>query len=425
MCKPFWRDKTLDKTKQTKKKDKTMQTKKITIAIVVILLIAYGAFSVYQLIRNPTDVFMIENGKVALEEEAVGYVIREEQVVQGKNYKNGMVPIKAEGQRAAKNEPIFRYYSSGEEELIKKIEELDQKIDEAQASEDTTFFPSDIKVLDKEIETKLDEISKLNNLQKIEEYKKSIDKAIAKKTEIIGKNSSSNTIKKLIEERSSYEAKLNSGSESITAPESGMVSYKVDGLEKVLTPNDFSTLTKEFLDGLNLKTGQVIATNSESGKIVNNYICYIATILPQEKVHDIKQDSKVTIRLSSSKEVEAKVVFYQEQDQNVLAVFQISQAVEELINYRKISFDIIYWSFSGLKVPNSAIIQENNLSYVVRNRAGYLDKILVEVKKNNNTYSIIDSYDTDELKELGFTLSEIRKMKSISLYDEILTHPSS
>ncbi len=425
MCKPFWRDKTLDKTKQTKKKDKTMQTKKITIAIVVILLIAYGVFSVYQLIRNPTDVFMIENGKVALEEEAVGYVIREEQVVQGKNYKNGMVPIKAEGQRAAKNEPIFRYYSSGEEELIKKIEELDQKIDEAQASENTTVFPSDIKVLDKEIETKLEEISKLNNLQKIEEYKKSIDKAIAKKTEIIGKNSSSNTMKKLIEERSSYETKLNSGSESITAPESGMVSYKVDGLEKVLTPNDFSTLNKDFLEGLNLKTGQVIATNSESGKIVNNYICYIATILPQEKVHDIKQDSKVTIRLSSSKEVEAKVVFYQEQDENVLAVFQISQAVEELINYRKISFDIIYWSFSGLKVPNSAIIQENNLSYVVRNRAGYLDKILVEVKKNNNTYSIIDSYDTDELKELGFTSSEIRKMKSISLYDEILTHPSS
>lgn len=415
----------MDKTKQTKKKDKTMQTKKITIAIVVILLIAYGVFSVYQLIRNPTDVFMIENGKVALEEEAVGYVIREEQVVQGKNYKNGMVPIKAEGQRAAKNEPIFRYYSSGEEELIKKIEELDQKIDEAQASENTTVFPSDIKVLDKEIETKLEEISKLNNLQKIEEYKKSIDKAIAKKTEIIGKNSSSNTMKKLIEERSSYETKLNSGSESITAPESGMVSYKVDGLEKVLTPNDFSTLNKDFLEGLNLKTGQVIATNSESGKIVNNYICYIATILPQEKVHDIKQDSKVTIRLSSSKEVEAKVVFYQEQDENVLAVFQISQAVEELINYRKISFDIIYWSFSGLKVPNSAIIQENNLSYVVRNRAGYLDKILVEVKKNNNTYSIIDSYDTDELKELGFTSSEIRKMKSISLYDEILTHPSS
>lgn len=415
----------MDKTKQTKKKDKTMQTKKITIAIVVILLIAYGVFSVYQLIRNPTDVFMIENGKVALEEEAVGYVIREEQVVQGKNYKNGMVPIKAEGQRAAKNEPIFRYYSSGEEELIKKIEELDQKIDEAQASENTTVFPSDIKVLDKEIETKLEEISKLNNLQKIEEYKKSIDKAIAKKTEIIGKNSSSNTMKKLIEERSSYETKLNSGSESITAPESGMVSYKVDGLEKVLTPNDFSTLNKDFLEGLNLKTGQVIATNSESGKIVNNYICYIATILPQEKVHDIKQDSKVTIRLSSSKEVEAKVVFYQEQGENVLAVFQISQAVEELINYRKISFDIIYWSFSGLKVPNSAIIQENNLSYVVRNRAGYLDKILVEVKKNNNTYSIIDSYDTDELKELGFTSSEIRKMKSISLYDEILTHPSS
>ena len=43
-----------------------------------------------------------------------------------------MVQIKTEGEKCAKDENIFRYYTTGEEELIKKIQELDEQIDEAQ-----------------------------------------------------------------------------------------------------------------------------------------------------------------------------------------------------------------------------------------------------------------------------------------------------
>ena len=32
-------------------------------------------------------------------------------------------------------------------------------------------------------------------------------------------------------------------------------------------------------------------------------------------------------------------------------------------------------------MPNSAIVEQEGLKYVVRNRAGYLSKILVNVKK--------------------------------------------
>lgn len=38
--------------------------------------------------------------------------------------------IKAEGEKVAKGEAIFRYYSNKEDNLTKKIEELDTKIDE-------------------------------------------------------------------------------------------------------------------------------------------------------------------------------------------------------------------------------------------------------------------------------------------------------
>ena len=66
----------------------------------------------------------------------------------------------------------------------------------------------------------------------------------------------------------------NEGAEYVTAPKSGVVSYRVDGLEDVLSVDGFSKLNKKFLDDLKLKTSQVIATSEEKGKIINNFKCY-------------------------------------------------------------------------------------------------------------------------------------------------------
>ena len=102
---------------------------------------------------------------------------------------------------------------------------------------------------------------------------------------------------------------------------------------------------------------------------------------------------------------------------------EIDRQISELANYRKISFELIWWSDTGLKVPNQAIVEEDEKNYVVRNREGYLNKILVKVTRKNENYSIVTSYDTDELKEMGYTNNEIRDMKEISIYDELILNP--
>ena len=122
--------------------------KKVTVAYILgLLILIYFVYAIIQLIKQPTDVFVIENGSLSEEESAIGYVIRDEMVVQGNNYKNGMIQIKTEGERVAKGESIFRYYSNNEETLIKKIQELDIKIQEAMESE-TQLFSSDMKLLE-------------------------------------------------------------------------------------------------------------------------------------------------------------------------------------------------------------------------------------------------------------------------------------
>lgn len=108
-----------------------------------------------------------------------------------------------------------------------------------------------------------------------------------------------------------------------------------------------------------------------------------------------------------------------------MIIFRTNKAVEYLIGYRKISIDVIWWSTSGLKVPNSAIIEEGGLNYVIRNRSGYSDKILVEVKKQNKNYSIISNYSTDKLVELGYDADDFKTLKTISLYDKIIVNPKT
>ena len=124
----------------------------------------------------------------------------------------------------------------------------------------------------------------LNDLQKIKEYKKDINTYIIKKAKIAGEKSPAGSyLKKLIDERSKYENELNSGAEYIISPRSGVVSYRVDGYENTLTTENFDYLTKDFLKGIKLKVGQVVATSQESGKIIDNFKCYIACILNSEE----------------------------------------------------------------------------------------------------------------------------------------------
>ena len=398
----------------------------ILIAVAGIIILIYILYAIINLIKSPTDVFVIEYGKVSLEESAIGYLIREETIVKGSNYENGIVQIKSEGEKVAKGEAVFRYYSNDEEQITQQIKEIDTKLNQA-LEKQTEILPTDIKSLDKQIEQRLESLNKFTDTEKIKEYKNDINTYLTKKSKIAGENSPVGSyIKQLYQERNMYESKLTQTTEYVTAPTSGVVSYRVDGLENILTTEDFSKVSKDLLESLNIKTGQIIATNNQEGKIINNFECYIATVMDTENAKESKVGQRVKIRLSSKEEVDATISYKTEQENSddVVLVLKITSRVEELISYRKISFDIVWWSDTGLKVPNSAIIYDDaGQAYIIRNRAGYLDKILIKKVRETKSYTLVENYETEELKEKGFTAEEIKKMKNVALYDEIMSQP--
>ena len=73
-------------------------TYKLVVLILILAIFSYFIYVIYLLVRQPTDIFTVEEGKLYLEETDVGYVIRDEVVVKGNQYKNGMEQIKNEGE---------------------------------------------------------------------------------------------------------------------------------------------------------------------------------------------------------------------------------------------------------------------------------------------------------------------------------------
>lgn len=401
---------------------KKIEKKKFIMNIIFIIVSLYIIYAVYLIIRTPTDTITVENGTLTAEESSTGYIIRDETIVKGKNYKNGINQIILEGEKAAKNQTIFRYYGKEENELQSKIDEVNEKIQKALEKENL-FISSDIKNLDDQIDSKLQDLKTMNDVKNLSEYKKQLSEIMLKKATIAGENSKSGSyIKKLIEKREKYEKQLIEGSEYIVAPKSGIVSYRVDGLENVLKTDGFEELNENKLNELDVKTGQIVSSSSEEGKVINNFNIYIATVLDSLPAKQAETGKNVLITLASGEEINATIYYTKVQDNGkVLIVFKINTLTDELRSYRKISFNITWWSFVGIKVPNDAIIEdENHSKYVLRKNSAGTTKCYVKILKTNEKYSIISSYSVEDLTALGI---DINTYKGINIFDTIMLYP--
>lgn len=397
---------------------------RVLITIVFMIFLIVLVTNSTKILKNSADVFIVADGSLSFEEQAEGYVIRDELVLQGENYKNGMVQILSDGERAAKDEAVFRYYSNSEENILDQMAKLDTQINELiESSSLNSLLSSDIASIENQIEDTIDSMYDLNYLQKIQENKNKIETNMSKKAKITGFASPSDSyVRILAEQRRNLENELSAGSEIVSAPVSGLASYRVDGLEEILKVDNFDYLTSELLNGFELKVGASIPLSSEKGKIVNNFECYIATSMDTEKAMTVKVGETATLRLSNSDEIKAEIAYIKEEEKSRIIVFKIRDDVANLLEYRKISFDIIWWKYTGLKVSNSSLIEEDDKVYVERNRAGYTEKVLVKVLRQNDTYSVVENYTDEELRELGYTEEEIEKVNKIKLYDEIILH---
>lgn len=406
------------------KNKKVKEIKNVILLALIICLIIYIIYELVELISSPTEAVLVRKGEVSKEESAFGYIIREEEIITNQSAGENIERLKAEGEKVSKGEAILKYYTVEKELIAQEISETEAEIQQALESQNE-IFSSDIKALDAQIEDKLYSISNKNNIQELKENKTDINSYITKKAKITGDLSPAGSyIKDLILKKNELEESLLEGSQSIYASTSGIISYRIDDLENVLKTTNLESITKEMLNKLDLKPGKVISTSNQRVKLVNNFYCLIATQSSSNEAKNAKVGDKVNIKLSTGDEVKATIEHINDEENSRILIFRIIQNVEQLVSFRKISMDIIWWSASGLKIPNSSIIYKEGLSYILKKENNKDKEVLVKIIKENDEYSIVKNYNTDELVELGFDEETIRNLNKIEEYDNIIINPN-
>lgn len=397
---------------------KNKKMRRIRLAIIIVIAVYIIAMTgIY--VSNPVNKVTVIQGEIADEQSFEGYVIRDESIL-STNMVSDIMLTKTEGSRVAKNEVIATYVSKTKQDMENKIKALDEKIQSAMENQ-KDIYSTDTKRIESEIEAVISKLSTINERQAILQYKKQIDSLTEKKAKMIGELSPSGSyINQLITERNKYEKELNESTDYIKTNISGVVSTRIDNLENVLTAKNVNDITYKQLEDLKLRTDEIIPNNTKSIKIIDNYYCYIVININDSHKDSIKVGDKVQIRLNYGNltKTTAEIVNIIDEEEGKTVVLKITKNVEELISYRKISFDIIWWEYQGLKIPNSAVRGQGNNATVTLLKYGLEYEVRVKIRIQNDDYAIITDLSSADIEELNLSSEDVKR--SINIYDELI-----
>ncbi len=175
-------------------------------------------------------------------------------------------------------------------------------------------------------------------------------------------------------------------SEEIKASISGVFSSIVDGYESVLTIDRLSALTLEEFDEL-ARAGQ--DTASGIGKLISSSRWYLLAAMDYDSALEL--GSSVVVRFSEGLQVEMDVerIGLSEKGR-CLVVFSSDRQLSETTVYRQVSVDIIFNSYSGLRIPKSSLRMDedgNTCVYVVEARNAVLK--YVDIISETGDYYVV------------------------------------
>ena len=140
-------------------------------------------------------------GKLSDEEQTEGIIIRSEEVL---NVEKGqkIQKIKENNEKVSKNEVVAKVSTQNEQDIMKRIEEVNKKIESALAENQINVNSTQNITINEKIERVLTNINTVNLQSKIDEYDKEIKNALYEKAKVSGElTKEGSKLKSLIKEK--------------------------------------------------------------------------------------------------------------------------------------------------------------------------------------------------------------------------------
>lgn len=407
-------------------KEKMSRTKafkiKQNIFFGLIFVSIVGGIVLYKFTLKPQITYTVVNGYVEKVDDTTAALIKQESVLELRK-DSSAIPVVEQGKRAAKDEVLAVYKSEDYDEYLSKINEMDESIASLVKDLPTTYS-LDITNIQNEISSVTKNAYGENSYLKMQEYKSMLDELSYRKVNTLSELSPAGSkIRELIEERKALENQNKMSGDNIKASVSGVVTYKIDGLENIV---DFSKVEELSSDKIDEIWGKYKENNINNFgiKIINNYSAYLITKVPRgENDKYIKEGSVYKLKLNGNNNnntLEGTLIKNIQTDQFNYSIFHISNGIEDLIDNRLLDVEIIWNREEGMAVLKNAIKRnsEDTYYYVTLVNGGQYMDIPIKIVSSSDTVCIVTNFSKEERESLNITTTSTLQMYDVLVVQE-------
>lgn len=292
---------------------------------------------------------------------ASGFVVREEELLYSQ-YGTTVLNC-AEGAHVAANDTVATGYRSEDAKTRQtRIDELSGQIEQLQYAWSAVSSVYDQAALDADIAGDLAQLSRylaLRDMNSVSDLSPELKGLILRRT---GSDSDSGSLQARIStlqaELETLEAQSAGDTSAILAGKAGTFSAAVDGYESVLTPERLMEMTVAKFESV-----QPDETDANAiGRLVTSATWYYACVVPASELSGVEEGDRATLTFARD--------YYQPVTMRVarlggneagsrLLVLSSDRALQNVTLLRQQSAEIVFTSYSGLRVPKSAVRVEN------------------------------------------------------------------
>lgn len=374
---------------------------RIILWIFLAAVAAYFGYYIVTAVSQPLTTVAAIEYEAGTGSYTTGFVVRDESVVSsGYSITNLIV---SEGERVAKGQTVATgYLTEDAQARQEEIQELELQLEQLEYAVSYSANASDQARLDAEIRSRLLDLTKyiargdMNSAADLSTGLKGL--VLRSSTSAEGDTAMQLAISALKERLAQLHTGDRDETMQVQAQHSGYFSGTVDGYESVLTVDMLEDLTVSRLDELTARETAARAV----GKIIQGDTWYYVTDVPADQVADVRKGDKVPVSFAGHFLEGLQMTVYrigEEENGRCLLILSCDRYMQEVTLLRQQSADVIFTSYTGLRVPKNAIrvVDQKPGVYVAEGKTAAWKQVEILYDNGESYVVALDKSSTDNL----------------------------
>lgn len=337
---------------------------RIAMAALLLCVLIYFGFYIAKSLSGGLTTVLAYSDSVDVGIDAVGVVVRQEQVLTA-NLGSATVDLSpSEGEKVAQGDVVATLYASASGlETKHSIRTLEAEIEQLEYALRSSASGGDAAMVESELVSAIAAFhanSASGDLTGLENHALKLRTLIFKRDYTYGDAVATQELQNLInsksEQLSALRTSLGAASTVIRAPCSGVFSAQTDGLEEQLTPDILERVTAGQLSALRTRSASPPA--GAVGKLITSSTWYYAALIPEEDAAQLRADRRYPIQFSHdySGQITMRLERISDpEDGRCALVFSCRTALSDVTLLRQQTADIVTRQLTGIRIPRTAL----------------------------------------------------------------------